>query len=95
MKYKSQKSGKNSAYEKMVRERQENRRFAVIGSVIAILFVLILAFGGSSEDDIPVLGPEPGDMGVAPQGEHPLTRYARGVRSIEEMDRLINESSDR
>jgi len=91
--YKSRKTGKNSAYEKMVRERQENRRFAVIGSVLAIIFVLVIAFGGSSKNDAPVLAPEAGDTGIAPEGEHPLTSYARGVPSIEEMDKMIEESS--
>lgn len=67
---------------------------SVVGFVAAILVISIVAFGGSSDDDAPVLAPEAGDVGIVPESTvHPLLQYARGVPPIEELDKQINSSS--
>lgn len=101
------KTGMNSAHRRAIQRRQEERRFAIVGLVAGLLLLGAIVFGGEREAE--KLGPEPGDTGIIDfieqpltdpgsgnvrlNNEHPLTRYARGVRSIEEMDRLIDSSS--
>lgn len=89
------KTGTNSAYRRMKQQRQEDRRFSVVGFVAAILVITVLVFSGSS-DDVPVLAPEADDVGIVPEASvHPLLQYARGVPPIEELDRQIEGSSGR
>lgn len=81
------KTGLNSATRRLVRDRQDNRCFSVIGVVCGLLLLMSVVFG--NEDDVPVLQGEPGEIGLADlDGEprvHPLVAYANGL-SRQEMD---------
>ena len=90
---KSSLTGTNSAYRKKVQQRQESRRFAVIGVAAGIVFLLLIFFSNRS-DDANSPGPQPGDTGLIENAaEHPLVMYARGTRSVEELDALMESSS--
>ncbi len=92
-KTKSHLTGMNSAYRKKVQQRQEFRRFAVIGVAAGIIFLLLIFFSNRS-DDTTSHGPQPGDTGLIEQAaEHPLVMYARGTRSAAELDALMESSS--
>lgn len=86
----------NSAHRHMIERRQENRRFAVVGFVVAILMMsyIIHDIFRSESHDIPADSSNVTEMPIdQAESVHPLVQYARGVPSVEEMDAMINESS--
>lgn len=85
------KTGTNSAYKRMVQQRQDNRRFVIIGVAVGLCVLAAVAFGGN--DNASDVTPETGITASKGYSEHPLVRYGRGVRSIEEIDEQIESSS--
>lgn len=85
----------NSAYRKMLRDRQDKRndRVITIGVVLGILLVLVMYSLNHGENSTIQEGPGNFvETDAQPKAENVISKYASG-RSIEEIDALIEDSS--
>lgn len=90
----SSKTG-NSAYRKMLRDRQDKRndRVITIGVVVGLLLVLVMYSLNHGENSTTQDGPgNYVETDAQPKAENVIGKYAQG-RSIEEIDRLIEDGS--
>jgi hypothetical protein len=80
----TQKTGLNSAYRKALNDRQDNRRFLVIGVVLGILLLLPVFFGHERSQPVEIVDDSEVIAAMSDAEQvHPLTAYARGALDVE------------
>jgi hypothetical protein len=74
----------NSAYRRQKQDRQDSRRYAIVGVLFTVLILVSVFFGGESKDELELNGPDR----ISTQESNPLVDYATGAKTEAMMQEL-------